>query len=55
MIVAIRQYYDFLFDRLGRRVGDRVLVKVSDDVQYYVQIRAIHKGSDDDSLPIHSF
>ena len=40
---------------MGRRVGDRVLVKVSEDVQYYVQIRAIHKGSDDDSLPIHSF
>ena len=40
---------------MGRRVGDRVLVKVSDDVQYYVQIRAIEKGSDDDSLPIHSF
>ena len=40
---------------MGKRVGDRVLVKVSDDVQYYVQIRAIHKGSDDDSLPIHSF
>ena len=40
---------------MGRRVGDRVLVKVSDDVQYYVQIRAIQKGSDDDSLPIHPF
>ena len=40
---------------MGKRVGDRVLVKVSDDVQYYVQIRAIHKGSDDDSLPISSF
>ena len=40
---------------MGRRVGDRVLVKVSDDMQYYVQIRAIEKGSDDDSLPIHSF
>ena len=40
---------------MGRRVGDRVLVKVSDDVQYYVQIRSIEKGSDDDSLPIHSF
>ena len=40
---------------MGRRVGDRVLVKVSDDVQYYVQIRSIQKGSDDDSLPIHSF
>ena len=40
---------------MGRRVGDRVLVKVSDDVQYYVQIRSIQKGSDDDTLPIHSF
>ena len=40
---------------MGRKVGDRVLVKVSDDVQYYVQIRSIEKGRDDDSLPIHSF
>ena len=40
---------------MGKRVGDRVLVKVSDDVQYYIQIRAIHKGTDDDTLPIHSF
>ena len=40
---------------MGRRVGERALVKVNDDVQYYVQIRSIQKGSDDDSLPIHSF
>ena len=40
---------------MGRRVGDRALVKVNDDVQYYVQIRSIQKGTDDDSLPIHSF
>ena len=40
---------------IGKKVGDRVLVKVSDDVQYYVRIRSIEKGSDDDSLPIHSF
>ena len=40
---------------MGRRVGDRVLVKVSDDVSYYVQIRAIQKGDDDDSLPIREF
>ncbi|MBQ6374562.1 MAG: GreA/GreB family elongation factor [Clostridia bacterium] len=40
---------------MGRRVGDRVLVKVSDEVQYHVQIRRIVKGTDDDSLPIHSF
>ena len=40
---------------MGKRVGDRVLVKVNDDIQYYVQIRSITKGADDDSLPIHSF
>ena len=39
---------------MGRRVGDRVLVKVSDDVSYYVQIRALEKGSDDDTLSIRS-
>ena len=40
---------------MGKRVGDRVLVKVSDDVQYYIKIMKIEKGADDDSLPIHSF
>jgi len=40
---------------MGKKVGDRVLVKVNDDYSYYVVIKAIHKGTDDDSLPIHSF
>ena len=40
---------------LGHKVGDRVLVRVSDDYSYYVQIRSIKKGADDDSLPISSF
>lgn len=40
---------------LGHREGDRVLVKVSDQVSYYVQIRAIRKGTDDEALPIRSF
>ena len=40
---------------MGRRVGDRVLVTVSDDVRYYVQIRALEKGSDDDTLSIRNF
>ena len=40
---------------MGRRVGDRVLVKVNDEYSYYVQIRGIQKGADDESLPIHSF
>ena len=40
---------------MGRRVGDRALVKVTDDNQYYVRILSIEKGRDDDSLPISSF
>ena len=40
---------------MGRRVGDRVLVKVNDDIQYYIKILSITKGSDDDTLPISSF
>ncbi len=40
---------------MGRRVGDRVLVKVNDEISYYVTIRSIQKGTDDDSLPISSF
>lgn len=40
---------------LGHKVGDRVLVKVSPDVQYYVVIKKITKGADDESLPISSF
>lgn len=40
---------------MGKKVGDRALVKVNDDYSYYVVIKAIRKGEDDDSLPIHSF
>ena len=40
---------------MGRRVGERVRVKVSDDVEYFVVIRGIRKGVDDDSLPISRF
>ena len=40
---------------MGRKVGDRVRVRVSDDVEYYIQIRALEKGTDDDSLPIRSY
>ena len=40
---------------LGHRVGDRVLVTVSDELRYYVVIRAIEKGKDDDSIAISSY
>ncbi len=40
---------------LGRRVGDRVLVKVSDELQYYLSVRSIEKGEDDASMAISSY
>lgn len=40
---------------MGKRVGDWAVVRVSDDVSYTVRIDKIEKGSDDDSLPIHTF
>ena len=40
---------------MGHKVGDRVLVKVSDTMSYYVEIRRITKGKDDDDLPISGF
>lgn len=40
---------------MGKKAGDRVLVKVNADYSYYIQIRSIKKGEDDDSLPIHPF
>ena len=40
---------------LGRRVGDRVQVTVSPELQYFVEIRAIEKGADDDSLEISAY
>lgn len=39
----------------GHKVGDRVEVKVNDSVSYFVQIRSLTKGEDDDTLPIHTF
>lgn len=40
---------------MGRRVGDRVMVKVNDGYSYPIVIRGITKGKDDDSLPISAF
>jgi len=40
---------------MGHKVGDRVLVKVSDTMSYYVEIRRIIKGEDNEDLPISGF
>ena len=40
---------------IGHKEGDRVLVKVSDTLSYYVQIKRITKGQDNEDLPISSF
>ena len=40
---------------LGRRVGDRALVQVTESYSYYATIRAIEKGEDDESLDISKY
>lgn len=40
---------------MGHKAGERVLVKVSDDLQYYLTIKSIQKGEDDSSLAISSY
>lgn len=40
---------------LGHKAGDRVEVVVNDKYSYFVQIRKIEKGQDDESLPISSY
>ena len=40
---------------MGHKVGDRVLVKVNDTTSYYVEIRRITKGEDNEDLPISGF
>jgi len=40
---------------LGHRVGDRIPVKVNENMSYNVVIRAIEKGEDNEELPISSY
>ncbi|MGE4484138.1 MAG: GreA/GreB family elongation factor [Oscillospiraceae bacterium] len=40
---------------LGRKAGDRVCVTVNPDYSYYIIIRSVEKGQDDESLPISAF
>ena len=40
---------------MGHKVGDRVFVEVNERVSYYVVIKELEKGEDDDSLPISGY
>lgn len=40
---------------VGRKVGDRVQVEVSPAMKYFVEVRAIEKGEDDESMEISSY
>ena len=40
---------------LGKKVGDRILVRVNDNYSYYIEIRSIVKGEDDESIPISTY
>lgn len=40
---------------MGKKVGDRVLVNVSEKMSYYVEIRKITKGEDNEELPISGY
>lgn len=39
----------------GHKKGERLFVDVSKDVQYYVVIKDIKKGQDDESIPLNKF
>ncbi len=40
---------------MGHKVGDRVLVQVNENMSYYVVIRELWKGEDNEELPISGY
>ncbi|MBR7172702.1 MAG: GreA/GreB family elongation factor [Clostridia bacterium] len=40
---------------LGKKVGDRIFVKVNPEFSYYVVIKSITKGKDDESIPLNGY
>ena len=40
---------------MGKKVGDRALVTVNENMSYYVKVVAIEKGEDNTDLPISSY
>ena len=40
---------------MGRKVGDRVQVEVNPQLKYFVEVRAIEKGKDDENMEISAY
>ena len=40
---------------MGKKVNDRIYIKVNDNYGYYIVIRKIEKGEDDESLEIRKY
>ena len=40
---------------MGQRVGDRVLIKVNENMSYYVTVLSLKKGKDNEDLPISGY
>ena len=40
---------------MGHKTGDRIQVTVSPEVQYFVEVRAVEKGHDDDTMEISAY
>ncbi|MBR4293199.1 MAG: GreA/GreB family elongation factor [Clostridia bacterium] len=40
---------------LGKKVGDRVKIRVNDDYSYFIRVTALEKGTDDESMDIASY
>ncbi len=40
---------------MGKKVGERLPIKVNDNYSYYIVIKKIEKGSDDETLEIRKF
>lgn len=40
---------------IGHKVGDRIMVKVSEDNSYFVTIKSITKGEDDENIPLNGY
>ena len=40
---------------MGRKLGERVLVQVNEKMSYYVVIKSIEKGVDNEDLPISGY